>query len=398
MMNLQDFWYTKLKSWAGKLVIVGGQWLAYATPWVVRIWQWLSKAWLAFVHWFKGVWRLFLCFTQASLPRKNNSPFLEFEKLNVEKINILLTFVWRLLATGATIAGLYFTVTHYFEQQQAQMEQTKREELARLTELAGSSKPYVASAALVSLSQYTDSQAAFNTILYRYIDEAKQNEGNCKMSATCKMSMISLAAKKALSILSEKIDLNLANLANITDLDFSTMPLAGANFTGSTIKHTIFVQANLNNSIFKETKIIDCVFALANMFGSDFDHSYLEAVDFSLTSFWQPANPNGVFVESGAGSFNYSHLSGVYFSNADLRGVTFDNAFTEMVNFEKADLRQSSFVGADLSGAKGLTLEQLSSSTLSCTTKLPSYLAEAFWRSEQGQQLRCPLEPNESMD
>jgi uncharacterized protein YjbI with pentapeptide repeats len=74
-------------------------------------------------------------------------------------------------------------------------------------------------------------------------------------------------------------------------------------------------------------------------------------------------------------------LSGASLRGANLAGADASNAILRDVDFEGAVLRGTILRGADLTGAKNLTIEQLSEAVIDNRTILPNYIDRAKLRN-----------------
>lgn len=69
--------------------------------------------------------------------------------------------------------------------------------------------------------------------------------------------------------------------------------------------------------------------------------------------------------------------TGADLTEADFSGTDFKNANFTDADFARATLDGTILVGADLTGARNLTVEQLSRAVLDETTRLPDYIDHA---------------------
>jgi len=74
-------------------------------------------------------------------------------------------------------------------------------------------------------------------------------------------------------------------------------------------------------------------------------------------------------------------LSGASLRGANMAGADATNAILRDVDFDDAILRGTILRGADLTGAKNLTVEQLSEAIIDDDTILPSYIDRAKLRT-----------------
>ena len=69
-----------------------------------------------------------------------------------------------------------------------------------------------------------------------------------------------------------------------------------------------------------------------------------------------------------------ANLSGASLRSAILDGADATNALFKDADFAEASMRGTILRGADLSGAKNLTIDQLSSAVIDASTILPGYI------------------------
>jgi uncharacterized protein YjbI with pentapeptide repeats len=126
--------------------------------------------------------------------------------------------------------------------------------------------------------------------------------------------------------------------ANLCGADFSQSVIPGANFDGTAMRETLFEQADLSQSRFKQVMAQGCDFTDANLRESSFTKSDLR----------------GAVIDSARltlTSFEHSDLSEAILENVDARGIKLTNCKLdstragEQSNFSKAQITGGSAIG-----------------------------------------------------
>ena len=136
-------------------------------------------------------------------------------------------------------------------------------------------------------------------------------------------------------------------------LDFTSVDLSLAYLRGADLERAVFYKAHMWLTALQEAHLREAYFFVANLESASLDDANLEEASFFSARM------------QGA-SLNRAWLKGAGLDDADLRRAKLVEA-----NLENATLRETHLEGADLTGATGLTKEQLKDAIGDAKTKLP---------------------------
>ena len=136
------------------------------------------------------------------------------------------------------------------------------------------------------------------------------------------------------------------------------------------------------------------------MHGVNFTGATLAGTNFSNSELFGAtlANVRASGANFASAEVTASNLSGGDFSNADFSNASLDGARLTGGSFSRADfsnasLRRTDIRGADLSGARGLTQDQISEACGDGSTRLPGRLSPQACRSSSIRIVRAAPTP-----
>ena len=116
--------------------------------------------------------------------------------------------------------------------------------------------------------------------------------------------------------------LNLTELQEITDVNFSGAELTGVDFSGVTLTNCIFLDCSLNNAVFDHAIVQDCHFNGSDLINSSFIETSLEEKEITVLG-------------------ETKLLAGATFGGCDLTGATFANFKLTGAKFRSSNVKTS---------------------------------------------------------
>jgi uncharacterized protein YjbI with pentapeptide repeats len=149
--------------------------------------------------------------------------------------------------------------------------------------------------------------------------------------------------------------------ANRFGYDLEPIDLSKTSLSGADIARAMMPEVNLSESLLENAGLASAVLPRANLVRADLDYADLEEASLERSVAEEVC-------------FHQARLIGTYFQRADLTGAHLEGALLTGAHLQGAVLESTHLEGADLSGATGLTQEQLNSTFGDEKTQLPDGL------------------------
>ena len=151
----------------------------------------------------------------------------------------------------------------------------------------------------------------------------------------------------------------------------AALVVVGASLAGAEAQGASFVRANLTRADLSGAELHGVNFNGANLFAADLSDSEMFGTTLANV---RAAGADFSDAEITASNLSNGDFSGADFSDASLDGARLTGGRFHRADFSDASMRRTDIRGADLSGARGLTQDQVDEACADGSTRLPGRL------------------------